>query len=62
MFTKYVAMNSQNERPQYLHICGTKLTTNRFWAWSGTLNQFINITEEHNWENLNPVNIDTLVK
>lgn len=59
---KYVAIDCSGERPRYLHIYGTFLTTNSFWAWTGTIEQFEKITKQNEWDNLNPLSVDKLIK
>lgn len=59
---KYLAVDCTGDRPRYLHICGTCLTSNQFWAWAGTIDQFDKITQENEWDNLKPLPVDKLRK
>lgn len=52
----FYAVDRQKEALRYLHLSGTKLTTDRNYAWYGTKRQFRNLCREHEWDALCLIN------
>ncbi|AHX01007.1 hypothetical protein HL13_gp46 [Dinoroseobacter phage DFL12phi1] len=52
----YYAIDTQDHPLRYLHLSGTKLTTDRNYAWYGTKRQFRNLCREHEWDALSLIN------
>ena len=48
----YYAADFQGERPRYLHLTGTKLTTDKNYCWYGTRKQFRKICALYEWDGL----------
>lgn len=48
----YYAADTQQHPLRYLHLSGTKLTTDRNYAWYGTKRQFHNLCRQHEWDAL----------
>lgn len=52
----YYAVDIQQHPLRYLHLCGTKLTHDKNYAWYGTKRQFRNLCREHEWDALSLIN------
>lgn len=52
----YYAVDTQIHPLRFLHLSGTKLTTDRNYAWYGTKRQFRNLCKIHEWDALSLIN------
>jgi len=52
----YYAVDTQIIPLRYLHLSGTKLTTDRNYVWYGTKRQFRNLCRIHEWDALSLIN------
>lgn len=52
----FYAVDRQQIPLRYLHLSGTKLTTDRNYAWYGTKRQFRNLCREYEWDALCLIN------
>lgn len=52
----YYAADTQIHPLRYLHLSGTKLTTDKKYAWYGTKRQFRNLCRQHEWDGLCLIN------
>ena len=52
----FYAVDNQQIPLRYLHLCGTKLTHDKNYAWYGTKRQFKNLCREHEWDALSLMN------
>ncbi|ANJ20841.1 hypothetical protein RDp07_gp30 [Roseobacter phage RD-1410Ws-07] len=52
----YYAVDTQVHPLRFLHLSGTKLTTDRNYAWYGTKRQFRNLVKIHEWDGLALIN------
>lgn len=52
----YYAIDIQKTPIRYLHLCGTKLTEDKNYAWYGTKRQFRNLCKEYEWDALFLIN------
>lgn len=55
-FDLFYAVDTQQISLRYLHLSGTKLTTDKNYAWYGTKRQFRNLCREHEWDALSLIN------
>lgn len=46
----YRAVDSSGERPEYLSLCGSDVTSDIFWSWMGTKRQYRNLQKKYGWE------------
>lgn len=56
----YRAVDTQGDRPRYLHLSGHDLTGNIFYSWYGTAKQFKKLCQEFEWDALTLVPADRL--
>jgi hypothetical protein len=52
----YYAVDTQIIPLRYLHLSGTKLTTDKNYAWYGTKKQFRTLCKIHEWDALSLIN------
>lgn len=52
----YYAIDNQMIPLRYLHLSGTKLITDKNYAWYGTKRQFQNLCQIHEWDALCLIN------
>lgn len=52
----FYAVDTQQIHLRYLHLSGTKLTTDKNYAWYGTKRQFKNLCREYEWDALILIN------
>lgn len=46
----YRAVDFQGERPRYLHMSGTSITSDKNYSWMGTRPQFEKLKAVHEWD------------
>lgn len=49
------AIDMEGPRLRWLHMNGKELTTDRFWSWVGTPEQFQNLQQNYGWDGLRSI-------